>query len=160
MVLNFLMAAVAGVIAQYVAVGLMAEGCREVMVENGGDIYLRRDEDCTVAIFAGESPLSLQVGVKIAAEKMPLSVCTSSGTIGHSLSFGRADSVTVIAASAALADATATRIGNEVGRAAGKDSGIGQALEVGRAIEGVDGVVVICGEKIGAVGDVELVQIS
>ncbi|MGW8195717.1 MAG: UPF0280 family protein, partial [Desulforhopalus sp.] len=153
------MAAVAGVIAQYVASGLLREGCREVMVENGGDIYLKRNRQCTVALFAGKSPLSLQVGVKIAETRMPVAVCTSSGTVGHSLSFGLADSVTVIGKSAAVADAAATRLGNEVGRSNKAEKGIRQALEVGRTIRGVDGIVVIRADKIGAAGDVELVKL-
>lgn len=152
------MAAVAGVIAEYVGRGLVHSGCLEVMVENGGDIYIHRNRDCTVAIFAGESPLSLRVGVKLAGQTMPMAVCTSSGTVGHSLSLGLADSVTVLARSAALADAAATRLGNEIGRS---PSGLGmkKALEKSRDIDGVLGVVVICREKIGAVGDVELVNI-
>ena len=154
------MAAVAGVVAEYVGRGLLQSECQEVMVENGGDIYINRSKDCTVAIFAGESSLSMRTGVKLAAQTMPIAVCTSSGTIGHSLSFGLADSVTVIARSTALADAAATRLGNEVGREAGGDRGIKRALEKSRTISGVLGVVVICGEKIGAVGDVELVRIS
>lgn len=154
------MAAVAGVIAEYVGRGLVQSGCREVMVENGGDIYINRSRDCTVAIFAGESSLSLRVGVKLAGHAMPIAVCTSSGTVGHSLSFGLADSVTAIAGSTALADAAATRLGNEVGRGSGGDGGIEKALEKSRGISGVLGVVVICGEKIGAVGDVQLVSIN
>ena len=154
------MAAVAGVIAEYVGRGLMQNGCREVMVENGGDIYINRSRDCTVAIFAGESSLSLQTGLRLAGSSMPIAVCTSSGTVGHSLSFGRADSVTVIAKSTALADAAATRLGNEVGRVSGGSAGIKKALAKSRDISGVLGVVVICGEKIGAVGDVELINLS
>lgn len=153
------MAAVAGAIAEYVGRALLREGCREVMVENGGDIFISRATECTVAIFAGESPLSLKVGVKLPAETMPVAVCTSSGKVGHSLSFGEADSVTVIARGAALADAAATRLGNEVGRAAEGEAGIRRALAVSRAIAGIGGVVVVCGEKIGAVGDVELVRL-
>ena len=154
------MAAVAGVIAEYVGRGLLQNGCREVMVENGGDIYLSRTGDCTVAIFAGESPLSLQIGLRLAGPSLPLGVCTSSGTVGHSLSFGLADSVTVMAKSTALADAAATRLGNEVGRASRGDIGIKRALAKSRDIAGVLGVVVICGEKIGAVGDVELINLK
>jgi hypothetical protein len=154
------MAAVAGVIAEFVAKGLLQNGCLEVVVENGGDIYIHRSRDCTVAIFAGESSLSLQVGVKLARASLPTAVCTSSGTVGHSLSFGLADSVTVIARSAALADAAATRLGNEVGRGPGGKSGINRVLAKSREIAGVLGVVVICGEQIGAVGDVELVTIN
>ena len=154
------MAAVAGVIAEYVGRGLLQSGCREVMVENGGDIYISRSQDCTVAIFAGESSLSLRTGLRLAGNSMPIAVCTSSGTVGHSLSFGLADSVTVIAKSTALADAAATRLGNEVGRASGGGAGIRRALAKSRDISGVLGVVVICGEKIGAVGDVELISLN
>lgn len=154
------MAAVAGTIAEFVGKGLLVNGCREVMVENGGDIFLNRLQDCTVAIFAGESSLSMKVGVKIPAAMMPVAICTSSGTVGHSLSFGAADSVTVLARSTPLADAVATRLGNEVGESSGGNSGIERALFVGRKIEGVLGVVVICGEKIGAVGEVELIGIA
>lgn len=158
------MAAVAGVIAEYVGRGLLQSGCREVMVENGGDVYIVRNQDCTVAIFAGESPLSLRTGVRLEEHSMPIGVCTSSGTVGHSLSFGRADSVTVIAKSTALADAAATRLGNEVGsqvgQGLGRERGIKRALEKSREIDGVLGAVVICGEKIGAVGDVTLVSLT
>lgn len=154
------MAAVAGAIAQFVGKDLLEQGCREVVVENGGDVFLHRVQDCTAAIFAGESPLSMKVGVKIPVIMMPVAICTSSGTVGHSLSFGVADSVTVLARSAAVADAVATRLGNEVGDEAGGNSGIERALQVGREILGVLGVVVICGEKIGAVGDVELIGIG
>ena len=154
------MAAVAGVIAEYVGKGLLQNGCREVMVENGGDIYIDRSEDCTVAIFAGESPLSLRTGIKLSGSRMPIAVCTSSGTVGHSLSFGLADSVTVIAASTPLPDAAATRLGNEVAGPSGGERRIKKALEMSRTISGVLGVVVICGEQIGGVGDVELVNLA
>jgi uncharacterized protein len=154
------MAAVAGAIAEYVGKALMQRGCHEVMVENGGDIYFNRSRDCTVAIFAGQSPLSLKVGIKLAATSMPMAVCTSSGTVGHSLSFGLADAVAVVARSTPLADAAATRLGNEVGMGTIGDEGITRALQVGLTIEGVQGVVVICGEKIGAVGNVELVNLN
>jgi uncharacterized protein len=154
------MAAVAGAIAEYVGKALVQGGCREVMVENGGDIFFSRICDCTAAIFAGQSPLSLKVGIRLAAAAMPVAVCTSSGTVGHSLSFGAADAVAVVAGSAPLADAAATRLGNEVGMGTSGADGIKRALQVGMTIEGVQGVVVICGERIGAVGKVELVKLN
>lgn len=154
------MAAVAGTIAEYVGRSLLAEGVREVMVENGGDIFLHRHRACTVAIFAGRSPLSYKVGVVIPGEAMPAGICTSSGTVGHSLSFGEADSVTVLASATALADAVATRLGNEVGVARSGEAGIKRALSLARQFAGIDGVVVICGELMGAVGKVELVSLQ
>lgn len=154
------MAAVAGGIAEYVGLGLLGSGCFEIMVENGGDVFLKRDRDCSVAIFAGESPLSCKVGVQLKAESMPWGVCTSSGTVGHSLSLGAADSVTVIARSTPLADAAATRLGNEVGKSQDGKAGIQNALAKAAEIDGISGVVVICGELMGAYGDVELVQVN
>jgi hypothetical protein len=148
------MAAVAGVIAEYVGRDLLRRpDCDEVVVENGGDIFMRRRRACTAAIFAGESPLSYRVGIRIPARDMPLGICTSSGTVGHSLSLGRADSVTVIARSTALADAAATRLGNAVGQA--KD--LGPALALAAGIPGLAGVVIVIGEELGAWGRIELV---
>ena len=151
------MATVPGVIAEYVGRDLLTrDDCNEVVVENGGDIFMQRQKDCTAAIFAGESPLSYRVGIRIPAREMPLGICTSSGTVGHSLSLGQADSVTVIARSTALADAAATRLGNEVGKA--RD--IGPSLKLAAKIPGLSGVVIVVGEELGAWGQVELVEIK
>lgn len=150
------MAAVAGAMAEFVGRGLLAAGAQEVVVENGGDIFLARRQECVVGIFAGTSPLSNRVGIRIDPSRMPLGVCTSSGRIGHSLSLGQADAVTVLAADTCLADAAATRLGNEV-----KNSGdIDHALAVAQTISGLDGVVIIQDQRMGAWGKVELVQLS
>ena len=154
------MAAVAGAIAEYGTKGLQDRKVHEIIVENGGDIYLSRTSDCMVEIFAGSSPLSRTIGVLLPAESMPCSVCTSSGTIGHSLSFGTADAVTVVAANAALADAVATRIGNEVGEKRGSDYGIGKALELAQEVPGISGAVIVCRKVFGAMGTIELVQLK
>ncbi len=150
------MAAVAGAMAERVGQGLLAAGTAEVMVENGGDIFLQRLRDCRIALFAGTSPLSNRLGIKITKRQMPIGVCTSSGTVGHSLSLGRADSVTVLSPSTALADAAATRICNEVR----KKGDINRALEIGRAIIGIAGIVIIHQGEIGAWGEVELVSLE
>lgn len=154
------MAAVAGAVAAFVGKGLLKEGATEVIVENGGDIFINRKKDSTIAIFAGQSPLSYNVGMKIEKGNMPCGVCTSSGTVGHSLSFGDADSVTVIAENVALADAAATRLGNEVGKGRGGREGINRALAAAATIPGISGVVIICGELMGAAGAVELVSLQ
>ncbi len=154
------MAAVAGTIAEYAGRGLLSQGFREVMVENGGDIFLQRTQQCSIAIFSGESPLSYRIGLRIVPEQMPLGICTSSGTVGHSLSLGKADSVTVLSKSTPLADAAATSIGNEVGGMAEGQSSIGKGLAKAAEIPGVIGVVVIRGELMGAWGDVELIKLN
>ncbi len=154
------MAAVAGAIAEYVGNGLLAAGCAEVMVENGGDLFISRSVPCTVAIFAGRSPLSNRVGLYCAAERMPVGICTSSGTVGHSLSFGVADAVTVVADSATVADAAATRLGNEAGSNQTPEEAVAQVLAVAEQLPGIRGVLVICGEAMGARGDIELVPLD
>lgn len=152
------MAAVAGAIAEHVGRDLLRAGLDEVIVENGGDVFLQRKDDCISAIFAGESPLNQKVGIRIPAASMPVGICTSSGTVGHSLSLGQADSVTVLSGSASLADAAATRLGNEVS-SGGKEM-INNALEVAQTIPGLDGVVIICGEHIGAWGKIDMVGLD
>lgn len=154
------MAAVAGALSEYVGKGLIDQGCKEIIIENGGDIFLQRSRDCTIAVFAGQSPLSNRVGLQISSSRMPLGICTSSGTVGHSMSFGSADSVTVLADSAIMADAAATRLGNEVGNGNNKKDGINRALDVAGRFPDIHGALVICGELLGAVGEVELVPLD
>jgi hypothetical protein len=126
-----------------------------VIVENGGDICLAGSKERTVGIYAGSSPLSLKIGVAVDPEETPLGICTSSGTVGHSVSFGKADAVCVVSKSATLADAAATGIGNIV---QGQED-IGRGLERGKEIEGVSGVLIIVGEKMGAWGKMRLVKL-
>ena len=149
------MASVAGAIAAYVGRALMAYSA-EVIVENGGDIFLVTKQPVTMGIYAGQSPLSLRLGLKIGGHNRPVSACTSSGTVGHSLSMGSADAVCVIANDCALADAVATAAGNRV-----KQPGdIQHAIKFGQAVKGVDGLIVIIEDQIGVWGDVELVPLS
>ncbi|MFH0810163.1 MAG: UPF0280 family protein [Pseudomonadota bacterium] len=150
------MAAVAGAIAEVVGRDLLAS-TPEVIVENGGDVWLRvSSPGISSAIFAGASPLSGRVGLAIHPELCPLAICTSSATVGHSLSLGRADAAVALAASGALADAAATAIGNAVNGARGIEAG----LAVAAGIEGLLGAVVIRGARLGAWGEaVELVSL-
>jgi len=150
------MAAVAGAIAEFVGLDLLAAGIGEVIVENGGDIFIQRSRACVTAIFAGDSPLSQKVGLRISPARMPLGICTSSGTVGHSLSLGKADAVTVLAASTPLADAAATSLGNEIS----SSQDINRAVIKAQTIPGLTGLVVICGEQLGAWGEVELVRLA
>jgi len=149
------MAAVAGAIAEAVGKGLLTHS-PEVIVENGGDIYLKSLKPRTVSIYAGSSPLSDKTGVEIASADTPLSVCTSSGTVGHSLSLGKADAAIAVAESAALADAAATAIGNRVKNA----EDIDRALEFAADIEGLLGAVVIIGDKIGIRGNLKICRLD
>ena len=105
------MAAVAGAIAERVGRALL-EFSPETIVENGGDIFLKSRKKRTVGIYAGKSPFSDRLALEFKPSETPLGICTSSGTVGHSLSLGKADAVIVLAPCTALADAAATAIGN------------------------------------------------
>lgn len=148
------MAAVAGAMAGAVGSRLAGES-PEVIVENGGDLYLAAQRELRVAIHAGPSPLSGKLALIIPALAQPLGLATSSASVGHSLSLGAADAAVVAAEDPALADALATALGNRVCRA--KD--IGPALEWLSAIKGVRSGVVIIGKGMGAWGELELVRL-
>jgi ApbE superfamily uncharacterized protein (UPF0280 family) len=146
------MAAVAGVVAEFVGRELL-EFSPEIIVENGGDLYLKIQRRKTIGIYAGGSPLTGKLGFEISPGDTPLSICTSSGTVGHSLSFGKADAAIVLADSATLADAAATAIGNVVSEVTDIEKGIALARDIGK----LRGVVIIKDDKLGVWGEVKLV---
>ena len=148
------MASVAGAIAEYVGRRLLKK-TTQVIVENGGDLFIMAKRPVTVSIFAGTSPLSEKIGLVIPPKLMPLGVASSSGTVGHSLSLGKADLGCVLAPSAALADAAATALCNRI--QGPKDlSGID---EWAKGIQGILGALVILGDKMASWGKIELVAI-
>ena len=147
------MASVAGAIAQYVGNDLKKLS-RNVIIENGGDNYLDTERDVIISLYAGKSPLSEKIAIKIIPEQMPCGVCTSSGTLGHSVSFGSADAVCVVSPSAILADAVATAIGNRIKI---KDD-IQHSLEDAVAISGVSGVIIVLDDKMGVIGNITFVD--
>jgi hypothetical protein len=149
------MAAVAGAVAESVGKGLLPHSS-ELIIENGGDIYLAGARERTVAIFTGEAEIGSRIGVTVRAAPEGIGVCTSSGRFGHSLSLGEASTATVIAPSTALADAAATAVGNSVLG----DDGIEQGMETARGIEGITGAVIVQGGRVGAWGDIELTGIA
>jgi ApbE superfamily uncharacterized protein (UPF0280 family) len=149
------MAAVAGAVAEQVGLGLLLHS-GEVIVENGGDVFLRTRQAVTAAVFAGGSPLSLKVGIRVGGGDAPTAVCTSSGSVGHSISFGNADAVCVVAGCCALADAAATAIGNRVRSKAD----ITRGIEAGKRIEGLRGILVVAADRLGAWGEIEVVPLG
>ncbi len=142
------MAAVAGAIAQVTVEALVAAGARHVIVDNGGDVVLHIDQPVRIGIFTGSAKIR---DIALSFEPRPgiFSVCTSSGTVGHSLSFGRADAATIIAESGSLADAMATALGNRVRQAS--EETIDQAIRDTLA-DGVEGLLVVAGDRLGLGG--------
>ncbi len=149
------MAAVAGAIAAAVGSDLSADS-NEVIVENGGDIWLRLASPALVDVYAPGTPFAGRLALRIDPAKTPLGICTSSGRVGPSLSFGRADAATVLATDAALADAVATETGNRARR----PEDAGAALEYALGVPGVIGALVVIRDTLAVRGDIELVDPS
>jgi uncharacterized protein len=145
------MASVAGAIAEHVGKDLLKKSAN-VIVENGGDIFLKMTDRVSVGIFAGDSLLTGRVALSVDAKDTPLGICTSSGTVGHSLSFGCADAVCIKSKSAALADAAATSVGNLIKKKTDVKKGLTRAM----SIQGVLGVMIIKGDTLAVQGSMDL----
>lgn len=149
------MAAVAGAVAQYAAEAL-SPFSPDVTVENGGDIYLMGQSGSLVGIYAGESPFSGKIAIELTAQELPLSVCTSSATVGPSISLGNADAATIIAADGALADAAASALGNRVKRPEDIEGALAHVM----GINGVAGALAIMGDRMGCMGKIKIARIG
>jgi hypothetical protein len=149
------MASVAGLIAEMVGTKMLQYSA-EVIVENGGDLFIHKKQPFNVGIYAGDSPFSNRIGIHVDCADESLSICTSSAVIGHSLSFGNADAVTIRARSAVLADAVATATSNRV---KSRDD-ISNAINFAKNIAGVEGVLVLIGDVMGAWGKIEIVPMN
>ncbi len=147
------MAAVAGAIAEAVGRDLLRSS-REVIVENGGDVFMSVSSPRTVGLFAGGSALSGRIGLVIHPDDCPLGLCTSSGAFGHSLSLGAADTCTVLAHSAAVADALATSLCNRVRSA----DDLQCVLDPASLPPETVGVLVIVAGRVGLYGAIDLVR--
>lgn len=142
------MAAVAGAMAQCAAEAALDAGASEVIVDNGGDIYLRIAAPALIGIGTGTTKLADRLGFSLRCDDTPVAICSSSGQMGHSMSLGRCNLATVVAADAALADAAATQAANLVMSAKDVDA----ALERIAAIDGIDGVVIVKDDRLGLAG--------
>ena len=148
------MAAVAGAVAQFVGEGLL-RWTPEVIVENGGDIYLKMNRPVVMGLYAGDhSPYTGEIKLKVNPAGGALGVCTSSGTVGHSLSFGRSDAIVSVAADAALADAAATEIGNRVLSPDDVEKTLREEQERGL----LKGLLIAIGGRMGAFGEIEILR--
>ncbi|MDX9904454.1 MAG: UPF0280 family protein [Bacteroidales bacterium] len=147
------MSAVAGAVAEFICRDLLAEyEADEVIIENGGDIFMKLTAPASVAVHAGNSPLSEKIALQVTARDTPLALCCSSGTVGHSLSFGVADACMIACRDGALADAYATACCNEVKKGDDVHRATEKALERPEILSAV----IIAGEKVGLGGSIEI----
>jgi ApbE superfamily uncharacterized protein (UPF0280 family) len=149
------MAAVAGAIAESVGRELLPFS-DDIIVENGGDIFIKTTRERVIGVYAGESELTGKIAFAIRPEDTPLGICTSSGSVGHSVSFGKADAVTAVSPSTALADAAATAIGNRVNSA----EDIPGAIAFAQSIRGLSGIAIIKRDKLGIWGQIRLADVK
>ncbi|MGC8657966.1 MAG: UPF0280 family protein [Desulfomonilaceae bacterium] len=145
------MAAVAGAVAEFVGRNLLPFS-DEIIVENGGDIFIHVKKPMLVGINAGKSIMSGKIGIKIGPTLIPLGICTSSATVGPSTSLGKADAATILAHNVSLADAVATGMGNMVKTKKDLQHAVGWAM----GIEGVLAALAILEDKMAVAGEVEL----
>jgi ApbE superfamily uncharacterized protein (UPF0280 family) len=144
------MAAVAGAMAQLAVEAALAAGAEEAIVDNGGDIYLKATEPIVIAIYPGGSGKLGRLAFSLQPTDTPLSICSSSGKMGHSLSLGLCDLATVVAKDAALADAVATRAANLVRTV----EDVEKALDTMMPVAGVSGLLIVKDGHVGLAGRV------
>jgi uncharacterized protein len=148
------MAAVAGAIAGIIGLEIDT-GVTELIIENGGDIYLRSSRERMIAVHAGKSVFSGKIGLVIPPQPLGLGICTSAGTVGPSVSLGKADAVVMISPDTALADAAATATGNQIQDA----SDLSKAMDYAQSISEIKGVLLIKDDKMAAWGEIEVAKI-
>jgi len=144
-------ASVAGAIAFYVGRELL-DSCKEVIVENGGDIFLKIGCDKRLGVYLGENSTIKNISLKIKTREYTFGIASSSSTIGHSLNFGKADLLTVIAKDAVLADSFATALSNRIK----KEVDVKEVLEFAKNSKFIEGVLVYFAGKIFLWGQLEL----
>lgn len=142
------MAAVAGTMAQLAVEAGLAAGASEVIVENGGDIYLKAAEPVVIGLLTGTAELAEKLAFSLGPRDTPVSICSSSGKMGHSMSQGECDLAVAVAKDASLADAAATRAANLVRTVEDVD----RALELIIGIQGIDGVMIVKDDHVGLAG--------
>ncbi|MCL2789411.1 MAG: UPF0280 family protein [Desulfobulbus sp.] len=142
------MAAVAGTLAQMGAEAAMAAGCREAIVENGGDIFIHSDHEVTIGLYAGDNAIGDRLALRIHPENLPMALCSSSSKMGHSLSFGQCDLATVTARDGALADAAVTLVCNLIT----SERDLTPVLNRVGTIAGIDGILAVKNGKIALWG--------
>ncbi|MBD3338482.1 MAG: UPF0280 family protein [Candidatus Lokiarchaeota archaeon] len=153
------MATVAGALADLMVKSMKDEeklkenAAKVALVENGGEIFIDSEEELTIALYAGNNNLNLNLGFLIEKWNNPIGIATSSGTVGHAFSFGDADAVTIFAENATLADGAATKIANLV-----KGNDIEKSIKIGldaaQDIAGVRGVFISRRNMVGHIGKI------
>jgi uncharacterized protein len=147
------MASVAGLFARETADAIRQNfSVKELVIENGGDIFVLLNRELVLSVYAGNSPLSEKIGLVIPPDAGVLGICTSSGTIGPSLSLGNSDAVAIVCRDVLLADAFATALANRVKA----PDDINKVLDYSERFPEILSVVIICAGKTGMRGNLDV----
>ena len=142
------MAAVAGTIAWIAVEDMVKAGASYAIVDNGGDIALLNDHTAVIGIYAGQSPVK-GLGLEIPPRNKILGICTSSATVGPSISLGNSDAALIVSENVSLADAAATALGNRI-----IDKGsLETAFDFLKGVLEVSGAIGIIGDRMATYGD-------
>ena len=144
------MAAVAGTVNEYLA-SYLQKYCDILIIENGGDIYIKAERDINVGIYVKNPNFKNRIALRVNAKNMPCGLCSSSGTFGHSFSMGKCDLAIVLAKSAITADAAATALANSISC----EDDIPGSIAYFKGFEEIKGLLAIKDKKIGAWGSIE-----
>lgn len=142
------MAGVAGAVAVHIAERLVEAGSSYAVVENGGDIAFYSPEPRLVGIFA-DHPVFRDLAFSVSSDRI-IGICSSSRTVGPSVSFGTSSISTVFSDDVILADCCATALGNLVR----DEASIQGAVEDIGSRAGVRGCMACCGDKVAMFGDI------
>lgn len=149
------MASVAGALCDHLA-RRFEDRCSFLMIENGGDVYIKTDESIEVGIYTENTYFKDRLVIRIDASQTPCGICSSSGNIGHSLSLGKSDLVTVMSRRTTIADAAATAIANIIN----KEEDIDKAIEYFKNSRQIDGLIMIKDKRIGLWGQIRLTSFN
>jgi len=146
------MATVAGAVGHYLGQKFYQQ-TKELIIENGGDLYVYSTKDKTILLHGGSEATVKNLSIKLDKVNLPIGVCTSSGKVGHSKSFGNSDAITVLAKDTLIADAAATALGNLLKHKAD----INDVLQYSKTFKELEGVIAIVDDHMGAWGNFEFV---
>ncbi|MFW9773953.1 MAG: UPF0280 family protein [Candidatus Thorarchaeota archaeon] len=123
------------------------------LIENGGEVANDSEKTMKVALFAGNNQLSIKIGFLLKKEDSPIGIATSSATIGHAISLGEADAVTIFANTTTIADGASTRVCNLV-KGLDIEKSIKRALDTVDDMEGVKGAFISRQNMVGLTGKI------
>lgn len=150
------MAAVAGAIAEFITKKMLSKGAKVAVVENGGDIFAITNKEIVIGLFSGQNKIAEKLAFKLNKENTPLSICSSSSLLGHSLSFGKCDLATIFSKKGNVADAVATAVGNKIKKIEDIEPTLNWAIK----LKDVEGVIIIKDHKIGMIGNIPRLLLS